>query len=313
VKRDSVNYVLVGSVVVVAFVLLIVALALITGRSGVSTSYYTHYHNVTGLRYGAPVFYEGYRIGQVGAIEPEHNVRADGERAIRYKVELDVRRDWPIPKDSVARLSATGLLADVAIGISEGSSKEVALPGSELKGTELVDIFSAVNELASQLTELTRDQIAPLIKNLSQHVDSIASVLDKNTPELVEQSKQLLHRLNSASDSLDDLLKQENRAAVSAILVNVRDLSHDLRATQDQLKDVLEQVDSIVRENRPGVRDAVSDLRATLAALSGRIDSITQHLAVASRNFDEFSHEIRKHPNSLLLAPKADKLEGPDQ
>jgi phospholipid/cholesterol/gamma-HCH transport system substrate-binding protein len=54
-------------------------------------------------------------------------------------------------------------------------------------------------------------------------------------------------------------------------------------------------------------------LRATLAALSGRIDSITQHLAVASRNFDEFSHEIRKHPNSLLLAPKADKLEGPDQ
>ena len=58
---------------------------------------------------------------------------------------------------------------------------------------------------------------------------------------------------------------------------------------------------------------AVSDLRATLAALSGRIDSITQHLAVASRNFDEFSHEIRKHPNSLLLAPKADKLDGPEQ
>lgn len=307
-KRDSVNYVLVGSVVAVAFVLLIVALALITGRSGVSTSYYTHYHNVTGLRYGAPVFYEGYRIGQVGAIEPERDTKG-----IRYKVELAVRRDWPIPKDSLARLTATGLLADVAVGISEGSSKEVAPPGSELKGTELADIFSAVNELASQLTELTRDQIAPLIKNLSQHVDSIATVIDKNTPELVEQSKQLLHRLNTASDSLDDLLKPENRAAASAILVNVRDLSHDLRATQDQLKDVLEQVDSVVRENRPGVRDAVSDLRATLAALSGRIDSITQHLAVASRNFDEFSHEIRKHPNSLLLAPKADKLEGPDQ
>jgi phospholipid/cholesterol/gamma-HCH transport system substrate-binding protein len=308
VKRDSVNYVLVGAVVAIAFVLLIVALALITGRSGVSTSYYTHYHNVTGLRYGAPVFYEGYRIGQVGAIEPERDAKG-----IRYKVELAVRRDWPIPKDSLARLTATGLLADVAIGISEGSSKEAAAPGSELKGTELADIFSAVNELAAQLTELTRDQIAPLIKNLSQHVDSIASVIDKNTPELVEQSKQLLHRLNSASDSLDDLLKPENRAAASAILVNVRDLSHDLRATQDQLKDVLEQVDSVVRENRPGIRDSIADLRATLGALSARIDSITQHLAVASRNFDEFSHEIRKHPNSLLLAPKADKLEGPEQ
>ncbi|HSE11916.1 MAG TPA: MlaD family protein [Rudaea sp.] len=309
-KRDNVNYVLVGVVVAIAFVLLIVALALITGRSGVSTSYYTHYHNVTGLRYGAPVFYEGYRIGQVGSIEPERDARASG---IRYRVELAVRRDWPIPKDSLARLTATGLLADVAIGISEGSSKEAAAPGSELRGAELADIFSAVNELAAQLTELTRDQIAPMIKSLSQHVDSIASVIDKNTPELVEQSKQLLHRLNSASDSLDDLLKPENRAAASAILVNVRDLSHDLRATQDQLKDVLEQVDSVVRENRPAIRDSVADLRATLAALSARIDSITQHLAVASRNFDEFSHEIRKHPNSLLLAPKADKLEGPEQ
>ena len=307
-KRDNVNYVLVGVVVVIAFVLLMVALALITGRSGVSTAYYTHYHNVTGLRYGAPVFYEGYRIGQVGAIEPERDAKG-----IRYKVELAVRRDWVIPKDSLARLTATGLLADVAIGISEGASKEAAAPGSELKGMELADIFSAVNELAAQLTELTREQIAPLIKNLSQHVDSIASVIDKNTPELVEQSKQLLHRLNTASDSLDDLLKPENRAATSAILVNVRDLSHDLRATQDQLKDVLEQVDSVVRENRPAVRDSVADLRATLAALSARIDSITQHLAIASRNFDEFSHEIRKHPNSLLLAPKADKLEGPEQ
>jgi len=148
-----------------------------------------------------------------------------------------------------------------------------------------------------------------LIKNLSQHVDSIASVIDKNTPELVDQSKLLLRRLNGASDALNDLLKPENRAALAATLGNVKELSKDLIATQDRLRDALEQVDSLVRENRPGVRDAVSDLRATLSALSARIDSISQHLAIASRNFDEFSNEIRKHPNSLLLAPKADKLE----
>jgi phospholipid/cholesterol/gamma-HCH transport system substrate-binding protein len=312
VKRDSVNYVLVGAVVAAAFVVLLVALAMITGRSGASADYYTHYRNVTGLRYGAPVFYQGYRIGQVGAITPERG-GAGADQGTRYKVELSVRRDWPIPRDSLAHLTSTGLLADVAIGISEGSSKDVAAPGSELKGIENADIFSAVNELAAQLTELTRDQIAPLIKNLSQHVDSIATVIDKNTPELVEQSKMLLHRLNDASDSINDVLKAENRAAITATLGNARTLSHDLLATQDQLKDSLEQLDSMLRENRPGVRDAVSDLRATLSALSARIDSITQHLAIASRNFDEFSHEIRKHPNALLVSPKADKVEGQEQ
>ena len=307
-KRDSVNYVLVGVVVVAAFVVLLVALALITGRSGASSDYYTHYKNVTGLRFGAPVFYEGYRIGQVGSITPQRD--ANGTR---YKVELSVRRDWAIPKDSLARLTSTGLLADVAIGISEGSSKEVAAPGSELQGRENADIFSAVNELAGQLSDLTRNEIAPLIKNLSQHVDSIASVIDKNTPELVEQSKVLLHRLNGVSDALNDALKPENRAALSAILGNVKNVSHDLIATQDELGKTLQQIDSMLRENRPGIRDAVSDLRATLSALSARIDSITQHLAIASRNFDEFSHEIRKHPNALLMSPKADKVEGQEQ
>ena len=303
-KRDNINYGLVGSVVLLAFVLLIGALVMITGRGGASTAYFTHYHNVTGLRYGAPVFYEGYRIGQVGAITPERT-----DKGVSYKVEIDVRRDWPIPKDSLARLTATGLLADVAIGISEGSSKDMAPPGSELAGRETADIFSAVNELAGEMTELTRNQIAPLIKNLSQHVDSIASVIDTNTPQLVQQMHQLLERLNAASDSINDVLKSDNRQAIGAILANVRDMSKELRGTQEKLDDALSQLDSIAKENRPGVREAVDNMRSILAALSGRIDSITQHIEVASRNFDEFAREVRKSPNRLLLAPKGDKVE----
>ena len=321
-KRDNINYVLVGAVVAAAFALLIVALVIITGRGGASSNYVVHYRNVTGLRFGAPVFYEGYRIGQVGAIDPERSLPApkpDADKTgdkrpaensgTRYKVTLAVRRDWPIPKDSVARLTSSGLLADVAIGISEGTSRDAAAPGSELAGMENADLFSAMSELAQQLSELTHNQIAPLIKNLAQHVDSIASVLDKNTPELVEQSRMLLQRLNVASDSVNDLLKPQNRAAVGTILANVRDLSRDLRATQEQLNKAIARIDSVVRENQPAVRDAVDDLRAIMAALSGRIDSISQHLEVASRNFDEFAREVRLNPNRLLVAPKSDKVE----
>lgn len=303
-KRDNVNYVLVGGVVVLGFVLLLAALVMITGRGGASTAYYTHYHNVTGLRFGAPVFYEGYRIGQVGAITPERTAKG-----VSYKIEIDVRKDWPIPKDSLAKLTATGLLADVAIGISEGSSKEIAPPGSELSGRETADIFAAVNELAGEMTELTRNQIAPLIKNLSEHVDSIASVIDTNTPELVKKMHVLLERLNVASDNVNDLLKVDNRQALGQILTNTRDLTKELRVTQEKLDSALGQLDSIAKENRPGVRESVDNLRSILAALSGRMDSITQHIEVASRNFDEFAREVRKSPNRLLLAPKGDKVE----
>ena len=301
-RRDNVNYVAVGVVVLAAFVVLMVALAMITGRSGPSAAYYTHYHNVAGLRFGAPVFYEGFRIGQVGSIAPDRD--ANG---IRYKVELNVRKDWPIPKDSIARMTSTGLLADVAVGIVEGKAREIAAPGTELTGAENADIFSAVNELAAQMTDLTRNQIAPLLKNLSEHVDSIAGIIDKNTPELVEQSRALLGRLNRASDSMNDVLKADNRAALAGILNNTNKLTEQLHSTQEKLDDALKQIDGIARENRSGVRDSVDDLRSVLAALSGRIDSISQHLESASRNFDEFSREVRKSPNRLLIAPKADK------
>lgn len=303
-KRDNVNYVLVGAVVLAAGVLLLVALAMITGRGGATTAYYTHYRNVSGLHYGAPVFYQGYRIGQVGAIVPERDTQGT-----RYKIELDVRRDWAIPKDSVARLTATGLLADVAVGIREGKDRTLAAPGAELAGAENADIFSAMNELASQITQLTRGQISPLIQTLSQRVDSITGAIDKGTPDIVAQSRKLLANLNKVSDSLNEVLRPDNRAALGAILANTKQVTAQLRDTQQKLDDALGQLDSIARENRPGVRDSVADLRAVLQALSGRMDSISQHLETASRNFDEFSREVRKNPNRLLISPKPDKVE----
>lgn len=302
-KRDHVNYTLVGVVVLAAFGVLLFALAMITGRSGASTDYHTYYGNVTGLRYGAPVFYQGYRIGQVSALTPER-----GAKGTRYKVTLSLRRDWPVPSDSVARLQATGLLADVAIGIREGMAKDTLPAGGEIKGEEGADIFGAMNELAGEVTALTRSEITPLIRTLSERVDSITGEVDKNTPELVEQSRALLKRLNSASDAMNDLLKPENRAAVAAILGEMRQLSAELRATRGTLDGALADIGGIAKENRPALQSAVVDLQSVLAALSGRIDAIVHHLDAASRNVDEFSREIRKNPNRLLLAPKADNV-----
>jgi phospholipid/cholesterol/gamma-HCH transport system substrate-binding protein len=306
-RRDTINYTLVGAIVVGAVVLLLVALALITGRGVASSEYLVRYHNVTGLRYGAPIFYEGYRIGQVGGVTPERTV--DGTR---YKVELSIRRDWPIPVDSPARLQSSGLLADVSIAIHEGKSKDTLKPGGELKGEEGADIFSAMNELAGEVTTLTRTQISPLIQTLSQRVDSITGSIDKSTPEILEQTRALLDRVNHASDALNDVLKPENRAAVGAILGEARALTSELRKTRETLDHALGDLAGIAKENRPDVRRSVQDLSSVLEALSSRMDVISHHLESSSRNFDEFSREIRAHPNRLIIAPKADELpEGP--
>ncbi|TDR46525.1 phospholipid/cholesterol/gamma-HCH transport system substrate-binding protein [Tahibacter aquaticus] len=303
-KRDHVNYTLVGSVVLAALALLLLALFLITGRRGGEAEYHTYYRNVSGLRAGAPVFYQGYRIGQVGEVLPER-----GSEGTRYRIELNLRADWPIPADSVARMQSSGLLADVTVAIREGTAKDALAVGGEIKGEEGTDLFGAMNELAGEITTLTRSQITPLIRNLSQRVDSITGSLDQGTPKIINQAQDLLVRLTQASEAVNDLLKPSNRAAVSDILGEVQALSRDLDVTKRNLDAAVGDLAGMTKDNRPGVEAAVTDLRAVLAALSSRIDAITHHMDSASRNLDEFSREIRKNPNRLLLSPKADKVE----
>jgi len=302
-KRENVNYTLVGIVVLVALGLLLGTLGVITGRSGATASYTATYRNVTGLAFGAPVFYEGFRIGQVEGITPQ---RTDGRTS--YVVDLAVRRDWPIPADSVALLASTGLLADVSIAIREGSSSELLAAGAQITSQEGADLFAAFNELAGEVTSLTRNRITPLIENLSRRVDSIATNFDAQTPVLLYDAAVLLKRLNEAAESVNLVLGPANRGNIDQTLASIRQVAKDLEGTQARLDQLLVDAGGIAAENRPVVRDSIRDLSQITTALARRIDAISNNLESSSRNLDEFSREIRRSPNRLLLSPKTDEV-----
>ena len=303
-KREQVNYVLVGVVVLAALALLLVTLGMVTGRAGEGARYHVYYDNVTGLGQGAPVFYEGFRIGQVAALEPER--RSEG---VRYRVELALREDWPIPADSVAQLVSSGLLADVSIGIREGASQQMLAEGAEIAGSGGADLFSAMNELAGELTVLTRERIRPLVDTLAVRLESLSGTLDEGAPQLMEQAGELLGRLNNAAASLEDTLGPDNRAAVADVLANVRRVSAELDDTQQRANALLDALNATVDENRPEIRQSMRDLQHTIGTVSQRIEAITHHLESSSRNFDEFTREIRRNPNRLLFTAPADEVQ----
>jgi phospholipid/cholesterol/gamma-HCH transport system substrate-binding protein len=303
-KRDGINYSLVGVMVVAAFVLLLATLFAITGRSVDAVSYHARYANVTGLSYGAPVFYEGFRIGQVESIEPER----EGGRT-RYRVELSVRADWPIPEDSIAALQSTGLLADVAIGIREGESPQMLAEGAEIASREGADLFVTMADLAGEVNALSRDRLRPMLEQLAQRLDSIGGAIDASAPALLEQAQALLVRLNRAADGVNTVLDAPNRDAISETLANVQKLSAELAETQARADALLENMNAAVEENRPELRAAVADLERTLGTIARRIDAITHHLESSSRNVDEFSREIRRNPSRLIYTPPKDAVE----
>ena len=303
-KRDAINYTPVGLAVVVAVAVLLASLFAITGRGTNVREYTVRYANVTGLNAGAPVYYEGFRIGQVRDIQPE---REAGKT--RYQVNLAVRDDWPIPSDSEARLQSSGLLADVVVAIHEGRSDVLVADGGELRGVEGGDLFLALNGLAQEVNSLTQTKIRPLIDTLAERIESIGGAIDASAPTLLSEAQALLGRLNSAADRVNHVLDTPNQQAIRDTLANVRTLSADLAATQQRADALLDSLKDAVDENRPELRQAVQDLELTLGVIAGRIDSITHHLENSSRNMDEFTREIRRHPNRLIVSPPADDVE----
>ena len=299
-RRDTINYLVVGVFVLGLFLLFMIVLYQITGRTGPTENYYVSYGNVEGIKYGTPVLYEGYQVGQVDAVEP---VREGA--GIQFRITLAVAEGWAIPDDSVAAVVKSGLLSSVAIDIEEGQSSNSLAPQSTIRGREATDLFATVNEVAADLRSLSRESLRPLLDNLNSKVDLIGGDLhslaqDSLKPILDDQVKTILRKVDRTADQLNVLMGDQNVENVSLILANLHTASGnleqllaELRTTRENLDKLLADVDGVVEEND-------EDIRRTVYTISQHIEAVSHNLEASSRNMNEFTRQIRENPGLLL-------------
>jgi len=335
-KRDTVNYVAVGAFVVGMAVAFLVVLYLVTGRQGPSETYYVELGNVAGIKYGTGVFYEGYRIGQVDAIEPVS--RAAG---VRYRLELSVREDWRIPADSVARVVASGLIAAVNIDIARGSAEDVVPAGGVIPSEERANLFAALGEAASDFRELSREGLKPVLLTLDRRINEVADEmvalrhehlapliddLHRNLNEDVfVQLTGVLERLDKAVASVDQVLSSANRKRVDTLLreleqtaMGLNQLVAGVDETRHKFSNVMTGVEGLVSENTPRVNETMEQLSRASASLNHtssvvaeEIDTIVHNLATTSRNMNEFSRAIRENPSRVIRSAPAPEADAP--
>lgn len=314
-KRDNINYTIVGIFVVGLFVVFMMTLYEITGRVGPTDQYTVTYHNIAGVKFGTPVLYEGYPVGQVETIEPIRT--PDG---MRYRVTFSVTEGWQIPDDSVARIVASGLLATMTIEIREGLSTVMLEPGAELAGREAVSMLAAVNEVAADFQELTRDSIRPLLDSLTVNIDRLTQefldianedvrpmLAEFRDADLAADLNSLIKKLDDSAEALKMVLNQENQEKISLTLDNIEAASANLdilfvnlEETRTQLDGVLGGIHAVVHDNRDHLDTAVADLRRTLDAVANSMDTITYQLEGSTRNLNEFTRQIRANPGAIL-------------
>jgi phospholipid/cholesterol/gamma-HCH transport system substrate-binding protein len=319
-KQDNINYFMVGSLVLGVLVLLLVVLVRLTGQQGDTESYYVTYNTITGIKRGSAVTFGGYQIGQVDAITP---VNVDG--STRFKLELAVQQGWPIPQNSTARIISPGLLSDPQVDISEGSSPERLSPGGTLHGREAANLFAAMDTVAYEFQDLSEHSIKPLLKNLSQRIDSVShriddigGDLDEGVPQVITRVNTLLSSLNRSAGQLETILGDNNQQHISSLFKNadqmsakLLDLSQSFDKVVAQLDQMLDSSNKLLQGSSDDVRQSVISLRNALHVVSQNIDTIMYNLNASSRNVNEFSHEIRNNPSVLLRSnPSPDGMEG---
>lgn len=329
-RRETTNYFVVGLFVAGALAAFLILMYVVTGRTGPSDRYHAHYENVTGIKFGTGVFYEGYRVGQVEEVEP-----VPAPKGMHYRVTFSVARNWRIPADSSVEVVSAGLISEIQLQIREGRSTRMLSPGDEIRGAQQQDLFSALSAAASGFSDLSASGVAPVLRNLDGRISQVADEivafrrddigplvrnLDRTlNQDLAPRASRTLARLDETAARLETLLGPATERRVTALLthadelfVNTNRLVTGLDETRGQLAATLRKVDGLVEKGGGDLTRAVRDAREVLARLDSTltiidedIDTVMYNLDGSARHMHEFARALRENPARLLRSPDA--------
>jgi phospholipid/cholesterol/gamma-HCH transport system substrate-binding protein len=322
-RSSKINYLLVGTFILTMIVAVVVSIAMLTGRTGAVDDYHAVYTNVTGIKFGTQVIYEGYPIGQVESVAPEQR-----EGGMVFRVDFSVAQGWKIPEDSKVEIAAPGLLAAKTLSIHAGASKTALPPGSAVRTLDSPDVFGAMTSLADQLSSLVEKEVKPLLQNVSFAVTDInnflvgdgstlvtdASALIKDfgqrVPRIADDIETFTRNLNQASSQVMKLASTKNREQIEDILNQLDEATIKFQKVLGATNQVMVDVSELVVDPKGDVDAIVSESRYIVESLSRHIDSINQNMEGAARNMNEFSRQIRANPGLLLSgSPQADQAQ----
>ncbi|MEI7660949.1 MAG: MlaD family protein [Bacteroidota bacterium] len=291
----------VGVVFVIATAILIWGLMYLKGLELLKTSrtFYAVYDQVNGLVAANPVSLKGLKVGQV------KKLYFDTKNPKNIIVELYILGDYPISKNSSARIFSSSLLGSPEVEIIPGNSAQMAKSGDTLLSTIEATLGQEVNK-----------QLLPLktkAENLISSIDSIATivqqVLNKNTRDnlvqAIENVKHTLSNIAHTTQNLDTLMISQ-RSNLSRIISNVESISSNLQQNNGKITNILTNFsslsDSLAKARIPytiaQANKAITDLDMVLQKINKGEGSVGQFL-----NNDQLYKEVEKaaHDLNILL------------
>jgi phospholipid/cholesterol/gamma-HCH transport system substrate-binding protein len=264
---------------------------------GHTAQYRTYLHYAGGLEPGAQVLFGGINVGKVAV------VRTAASDPTKIEILLDVKEGTPLNEKSVAKLGFISVMSGAALSVTTGSNDaRRLLPGSIILSQEaasldaITDKMAGVADNANELITQVRGELGrisgdahTLLANLNTvagkaNQQKIQAALDNvNTMLATERPKidRLTDQLNAVSQHADETIQNVNGT--------VSDVRQPLREDLAQLHSTLLQT-----------KQLLADMQVLVRANDYKIDDTIENLRMATENLGQLTESVKQQPWSLI-------------
>ncbi len=157
----------------------------------------THFRNVSGLQIGGEVRFSGISVGTI------ENIEIINDSTVNVTALLDQHVKKFIKQDSKASITASGVIGDKILMISQGSpnSSEIKA-GASIKSIEPVefdDILSSI-KISAENAEVITDELATMLIDINEGEGTLGKLL--NDEDVAKDMEQTMENLRQGSKGL---------------------------------------------------------------------------------------------------------------
>jgi paraquat-inducible protein B len=259
--------------------------------------------SVGGLDAGAPVLFNGVRIGSITHIVLRYNPR-DSTTTIPVYLEIDPRRIETIgrPSESFeenlkllvahglrARLELQGLVTGkFQVGLAFYPERPARLVGAEPKFPEIPTILNPVQEIAQRIEQLPLEEI---IGNMATALEGINRIV--NSPDMTET----IHSVSRAAEGANGLLRNLNG--------QVQPLTSEVQQTMREARNLIHEVDAKATLLTSRMDGAVKDVQRLTQAIDRQVGplgtSLERTLAKIEKTSEEAGATLRRAQQTLSV------------
>jgi len=278
--------------------------------SGDTVPYRTYLRYAGGLEPGASVLFGGINAGKVTAGRPWTT------DPTKIEILLAVKQGTPLNEKSVAKLGLVSIMNSAALSITTGSNDAKRLaPGSAIPSQEA----ASLDEIAGKVVAVA-DNADGLITQVKGELIGISGdarhlLVNLNTvtgPPTQQKVQAVLDHLNGILatdgpkiDRLSDqlvTLSQHADETVQNVNGTVTDLREPTRKDLAELQNALQQA-----------KQLLSDMQVVVRANDYKIDDTVENLRVATDNLDQLTDSLKQRPWSLIRIKQPKERQVPQQ